>query len=81
MFDKKSKKPTQEDAAVRPPAVEVNNDDFQYVLKALLAVYEPILEQQLNLAKNPAELEKEAESRPPNAKDELAQATGFSKSS
>jgi hypothetical protein len=74
MVDKKKKKPTSEEAAAPPPGAEVNNEDFQFVLKALLAAYESILEQQLNLAKNPAELEKEAESRPPNAKDELAQA-------
>ena len=37
------------------------NPDFQFVLKALLAVYQPMLEQQLSLARNPAELEKQAE--------------------
>ena len=40
---------------------ELNNPDFQYVLKALLAVYQPILEQQLNLTRDPAELQRQAE--------------------
>ena len=40
---------------------ELNNPDFQYALKALLAVYQPILEQQLNLTRDPEELQKQAE--------------------
>src|ERR1700756_216572 len=43
------------------PDPELNNPDFQYVLKALLAVYQPILEQQLNLTKDPEELQRQAE--------------------
>lgn len=57
-----------------PAAPELNNPDFQYVLKALLDSYQPILEQQLNLAKNPQELQKEAQSHPPNCADEFAEA-------
>jgi hypothetical protein len=38
-----------------------NDPDFQAGLKALLDVYQPILEQQLTLTKNPAELQKQAQ--------------------
>jgi len=71
MADQEEKNPTQE-AAAPPP--EINNQDFQFVLRALLAAYQPVLEQQLNLAKNPEELTKLAESRPPNCADEIAEA-------
>src|SRR5215472_4154361 len=55
-------------------AAEMHNEDFQFVLKALLEAYQPILEQQLNLARNPQELQREAENRPPNCADEIAEA-------
>jgi len=58
----------------RELAAEMNSEDFQFVLRALLDAYQPILEQQLNLAKNPQELQKEAENRPPNCADEIAEA-------
>lgn len=61
-------------AAGTPDAPEMNNADFQYVLKALLGAYQPILEQQLNLARNPQELEKQAQSHPPNCAEEYAAA-------
>jgi hypothetical protein len=48
-------------AAASAAAQDFNNPDFQAGLTALLAVYQPILEQQLNLAKNPAELQKQAQ--------------------
>jgi hypothetical protein len=49
-------------AASAPPAVtEANNPDVQAALKALLGVYQPILEQQLSLAKNAEELQKQAQ--------------------
>lgn len=51
---------------------EIHGEDFQFVLKALLAVYEPILEEDLRRAKEPEELKKEAESRRPNCEDEVA---------
>jgi hypothetical protein len=73
MSDKDKKKATPE-AAGSPPSAEIHNEDFQFVLKALLAVYQPILERQLNLARNPEELKKQAESRPPNCADEIAEA-------
>jgi len=71
MADQEEKNPTQE-AAAPPP--EINNQDFQFVLRALLAAYQPVLEQQLNLVKSPEELTKLAESRPPNCADEIAEA-------
>src|SRR5271168_5316501 len=57
-----------------PGASELNNPDFQFVLKAFLAAYEPILEQQLKLANDPAKLEKEAESSSSNLNNDMAQA-------
>jgi hypothetical protein len=49
-------------AASAPPAVtEANNPDVQAALKALLSVYQPILEQQLSLAKNAEELQRQAQ--------------------
>src|ERR1700722_7698823 len=58
-------------------APEISNPDFQVVLKALLAAYQPILEEQLNLAKNPQQLQKEAQSEPPNCADEFAEANAL----
>jgi len=60
MADNKKPQPSQTDTEA-PAAAELNNPDFQAVLKALLAVYQPILQQQLSLANDPAELQKEAE--------------------
>ncbi len=73
MTDQEKKKPSPE-AAAPPLNAEIHNEDFQFVLKALLAAYQPILEQELNSAKNPEELKKQAESRPPNCADEIAEA-------
>jgi len=75
MPDKDKKQQAQ--AANESTAPELNNPDFQVVLKALLAAYQPILEQQLNLAKNPQELQKEAGSQPPNCDDEFAEANAL----
>ena len=72
MADNKQTQTPQTDA-VTSDAPELNNPDFQFVLKALLAAYEPILEQQVKLANNPAELEKEAKSWPSNFNDEKSQ--------
>jgi hypothetical protein len=60
MAEKDKNKPSQKDSAV-PGRSEVNDPDFQFAVKTLLAAYQPIFEQQLNLAKNPAELQKQAE--------------------
>ena len=51
MPDKEKRQQAQ--AVNESNAPELNNPDSQVVLKALLAAYQPILEQQLNLAKNP----------------------------
>src|SRR5271169_3222524 len=75
MADKKKSTPQQEPPP--PPSGEINNPDFQFVLKALLAVYQPILEEQLNLAKSPEDLEKQAQQKPLNAKEEFRQASLF----
>ena len=72
MRDTGKKQPPQTgDEAAAP---EMNNPDFQYVLKALLAGYQPILEKQLSLAKSPEELEKEARKHPPSCAEEFAEA-------
>jgi hypothetical protein len=63
MPDKDKKQQPQ--AADETTAPELNNPDFQVVLKALLSAYQPVLEQQLNLAKNPQELQREAQNHPP----------------
>ena len=47
--------------AASAAAQDIGNPDFQAGLRALLAVYQPFLEQQLNLAKNPDELQKQAQ--------------------
>ena len=60
MADTEKPKPPQTDAAA-PTAPDMDNPDFQVALKALLAVYQPIFEQQLNLTKNPEELQKQAQ--------------------
>src|SRR5271154_1361421 len=73
MADKQKPQAPQTDATV-PAAPELNNPDFQFVLKALLAAYQPVLEQQLELAKNPEALQKEAQNHPPNCADEFAEA-------
>src|ERR1035437_10335363 len=53
---------------------ELHNEDFQFVLKALLAAYQPVLKQELKLAGDPAELSKAAEAGPPRCEDEIARA-------
>lgn len=70
-----SEQESQQPQPVNPTtAPELNNPDFQVVLKALLASYQPVLEQQLNLAKNPEQLQKEALRNPPKCADEFAEA-------
>src|SRR6516164_7788092 len=57
-----------------PTGEEIQNPDFQFVLKALLAAYQPVLEQELRLAGDPAALSKSAEAGPPKCEDEIARA-------
>ena len=58
--------------APQSPQDEIHTEDFQLVLKALLAAYQSAVEQDLKLAKNPDQLTKDAESKPPNCEDEIA---------
>src|SRR4051812_26735200 len=50
---------------------EAEDQDFQFVLKELMAAYQPILEQELQRAQSPDELEKEALDHPPNCDNEF----------
>lgn len=52
-----------------PAAPELNDQDLQAVVKALLAAYQPVLEQQLNLVKNPQEAQKQAQTQPSCAQE------------
>ena len=54
---------------------EIHSEDFQFVLKHLLNVYKPILEEDLRRANAPEDLKKEAEATPPGCEDELALAS------
>ena len=54
-----------------PPADELQSPDFQFVLKALLDAYQPVLEQELKRTRNPDELRKEAAAHPPRCEDEI----------
>jgi hypothetical protein len=50
----------------------IHSEDFQFVLKALVGAYQPILEEELKRAKSLDQLKKDAEAGPPNCEDELA---------
>src|SRR5258708_40258650 len=73
MGEKEKPQPPQKDAAA-PAAPELNNPDFQVALKSLLAAYQPIFGQQLNLVKNPQELQKEVQAGPQSCAQEFAEA-------
>jgi hypothetical protein len=51
---------------------DIHDEDFQFALKALLAAYEPVLAEELDRARDPERLEKEALENPPNCEDEFA---------
>lgn len=51
---------------------EIHSEDFQFAFKALLAAYQPLLEEELRGAKAPEDLKKEAESQTPSCEDEIA---------
>jgi hypothetical protein len=59
-----------EDGVLDPS--ELHDEDFQFALKALLAAYQPILEEQLKEANAPEALKDAAAGKPPNCEDELA---------
>jgi hypothetical protein len=73
MADKEKPKTPPVDAAASA-APELNNPDFQVALKSLLAAYQPILEEQLNLVKNPQDLQKQVQTGQPTAAEEFAEA-------
>src|SRR5258708_24967931 len=73
MADKEKPQPPQKDAAA-PATPELNNPDFQFALKALLAAYQPVFEQQLSLIKNPQELQKQVQTSERSCADEFAEA-------
>lgn len=73
MADKEKPQPAQTDTAA-PAAAELNNPDFQDALKSLLAAYQPIFEQQLNLIKNPQELQKQMQTGQSSCAQEFAEA-------
>jgi hypothetical protein len=50
---------------------ETHTEEFQFVLKQLLAAYQPILEEDLKRAKAPEELKKEEREKPPSCEDEI----------
>ena len=51
---------------------ELENEDFQFVLKNLLAAYQPVLEEDLARAKKPDQLRKEAQQNQPSCDEEIA---------
>jgi hypothetical protein len=65
------KKPSRSDEAGSSENPEINNEDFQFVLKHLLATYQPILEEDLKRAKALEALKKEAAPGPQGSEDEL----------
>jgi hypothetical protein len=65
------KKPSRAEETESSEHEEIHSEDFQFVLKHLLAAYQPILEEDLKRAKAPEELKKEAESKPASCEDEV----------
>src|SRR5215510_14966996 len=57
-----------------PPEPDPQNPDFQAVLKSLLDIYRPILEEDLKRAGDPGALSDEALKAPPDCDSELADA-------
>src|SRR5262245_66486934 len=70
-MDEEKKHPKREVQAAQPE--EVQHKDFQLVLRALLDAYRPVLETNLELAKDAKRLQEEAIPRcPPSCEEELA---------
>ena len=61
-----------EDEEGPPREDEVHDEDFQFALRELLAGYEPVLAEELERARDPERLKKDALERPPSCEDELA---------
>ena len=70
------KRPEDEAAPVEAGDVgddeeEIHDEDFQFVLRELLAAYEPILAEELEQARDAGALKKEALEHPPSCEDEF----------
>ena len=65
-------KPAEGDAAAEGTDDGVEDEDFQFALKELLAGYEPVLAEELERARDPERLKKDALERPPSCEDEFA---------
>ncbi len=61
--------PIGESGAIDP--AEIHNEDFQFVLRALLEAYQPILEEDLARARKPEQLKRETEGKPRSCEDEI----------
>ena len=55
-------------------AATTESEDFQFALRALLAAYQPVLEQQLNLITNPQELQRQLQAGRQTCAEEFAEA-------
>ena len=69
MADDKKSSPQEEGRS--PEEAELQDQDFQFVLRELLGSYQPILEEELKRAGAPEQLEKDALT-PPSCEDEIA---------
>ena len=73
------KEPGEEEPARRPEddvggeelEKELQDEDFQFALKELLAAYQPILAEELERTQSPERLEQEAREHPPSCEDEV----------
>jgi hypothetical protein len=63
--------PREERSEVLDDEQEIHDEDFQFALKELLAAYEPILAEELDRARAPEQLKKEALERPPSCEDQF----------
>jgi hypothetical protein len=71
MMMKEEKKQPEEESKLTEED-EIHSEDFQFVLKELLSVYQPILEEDLERSKAPEKLKAEVLQKPPSCEDELA---------
>ena len=71
---KENEKDNKRDAAEAesPDQELINSEDYQFILRHLINAYRPVLEEELQRANHPDQLEKEAESQPPKCDDEIA---------
>ena len=67
----------EEHKAAQTDTPDFNNPDFQAALHALLAAYQPVLEQQLELIRNPQELQKQVQASHASCAQEFAEAYAF----